>query len=96
MSNGVVHYRSKKINFDIPITAITDMKIGRFSRLQKPITLNYLEISYNISEERKTVLLVPTKSWSTSVWKTNEIIKYWLSTIQSIKHLSIIEDQRNS
>jgi hypothetical protein len=85
LTNLCIRYRSKKYNFNIPISSIVDMKIGRFGRASKPIKLNYLEITHRILDGVGIVLLIPTESGFTPVWNTNKIVKYWYNTIQHIR-----------
>jgi hypothetical protein len=85
LTNLFIRYRSKKYNFDIPISSIVDMRIGSFGRASKPIELNYLEITHKIFDGVTKVLLIPTESALTAVWNTNKIIRFWYDTIQNLR-----------
>lgn len=84
ITNKTIIYRSFKFNFDIPISSIVDIKIDRFRRSQKPIKLQYIEITYQIPPNI-TVLLVPTESSLSTVWNTNKIVQYWYNLIQHLR-----------
>lgn len=85
LTNLYLRYRSKKFNFDIRIESILDMRIGRFKWYQKPIELDYLEITFMDEMGFRTVLLVPTESALMFVWNTNKIIKNWYKAIQYLR-----------
>lgn len=85
LTNEFIHYRSKKINFDIRIPLITNIKIGRFKKVQKPIKLNYLKITYETPTGPITAIIVPTNSALSFVWNTNKIIRMWYDIICDIK-----------
>lgn len=85
LTDEFIHYRSKKINFDIRIPLITNIKICRFKRVQKPVTLNYLKITYDTPTGSISAIMVPTNSALTFVWNTNRIIRMWYNIICDIK-----------
>jgi hypothetical protein len=64
---------------------IADIKIGRFKKSQKPVTLNYLKITYDSPTGPISAIIVPTNSAFTFVWNTNKIIKMWYDIICDIK-----------
>ncbi|MCK5561238.1 MAG: hypothetical protein KAJ51_11610 [Thermoplasmata archaeon] len=85
ITNKTIIYRSNKFNFDIPISSIVDIKINRFRKFQKPIELQYVEITYQ-APHNVTVLLVPTESSVSTVWNTNKIVQYWYNLIQHLRY----------
>ncbi|GMW03350.1 MAG: hypothetical protein AMXMBFR84_44840 [Candidatus Hydrogenedentota bacterium] len=62
---------------EIPLRSIRRVEVGRYSRWAKPITLKYVALTYMSSGQEKTVLLTPTHSWATPVWKTSAIVETW-------------------
>lgn len=85
LTNRYIHYRSKKINFDIFIPWIIDLGIGSFSRVVKPVRLNHLRVTYSTPTGPITALLVPTDSAFTPVWETNKIIERWYNIINDLR-----------
>ena len=62
---------------EIPLLSIQRVEVGHYSRWAKPIKLKYIALTYMSQGEELTVLLTPTHSWATSVWKTNALVEAW-------------------
>ena len=75
-------YKSDKSHYVIPLESIKDISIGHFSRIAKPIKLNYISIKYHLLGEDKELLFTPTESWCTTVWKTNKFVAQWFEAIK--------------
>jgi len=80
-------FTSTKISFEIPLNAITNISSGHYSRIAKPIRLDYIAVKYNKGGRAETVLLTPTHSWATPVWKTNELVAGWIHSLNQQCHL---------
>ena len=80
-------FTSKKISFEIPLHSIVEISSDHYSRIAKPIRLDYIAIKYRHQEEKETILftqtilLTPTQSWATPVWKTNKTVASWVSSL---------------
>ncbi len=96
VSDSNIYYRSDEVNFDIPITSIMEMSIGTFYRYDESSRLNYLAITYAVLGDQNTVLMVPTDSALTPLWKTNKIIENWYNTITQLKARTYKEPQTNA
>lgn len=68
----------------IVLDSIIEIYIDHYSRLLKPIRMNYLAIRYNNDRGQKTIYLNPYNSsaWLTSVWKCNEFVAEWNQSIK--------------
>lgn len=74
-------FTSTKTSFEIPVNSITDISSGHYSRLAKPIRLDYIAIKYSRQGRDETILLTPTQHWATPVWKTNKLVSSWISSL---------------
>jgi hypothetical protein len=62
---------------EIPLRSIRGVEVGHYSRWAKPIKLKYIALTYTSQWQEKTVLLTPTHSWATPVWKTSALVESW-------------------
>ncbi len=62
---------------EIPLRSIQRVEVGHYSRWAKPIKLKYIALTYTSHGQEKTVLLTPTHSWATPVWKTSALVESW-------------------
>lgn len=85
LTNTQIRYRSKKVNFDLPLASIININIGTFEVTQGVLHLNYLAITFNTTGGPRTVLLVPAESRFTPSWSVNRIIENWFNTICNLK-----------
>ena len=69
----------------IPFSEIVGLHVDRYSRLAKPITLKYIELSYRDGTDIQTVLLTPAVSWTAPVWKTNMVVETWAERLQQAR-----------
>ena len=79
-------FTSTKTSFDIPLDSITDISSGHYFRTAKPIRLDYIAVTHSHAGREETVLLTPTKSWATPVWKTNELVASWIESLNNTIH----------
>ncbi len=71
----------------IPLNSIEAISSKYYPRLVKPIPLYYIEVRYRQADKAsQTVLLTPTRSWVTPVWKTNQIVTGWASLLAATVH----------
>ena len=75
-------FTSKKTSFEIPLDSITDISSGHYSRIAKPIRLDYIAVTYGQWGKDETVLLTPTQSWATPVWQTNKSVASWMKSLK--------------
>jgi hypothetical protein len=83
LDRGTLSYTSDKGSFSFPINSIVDIRIEHYSRLQKPIKLNFIAIRYRVGFKEETICLSPMTSSFDSVWETNKNVDYWMSLIKS-------------
>jgi hypothetical protein len=69
----------------ISLDSIVDVRVGHYSRLAKPLRLDFIEIHYHDGKLIQATLLTPTLSWSTSTWETNRIIADWIASLQAAR-----------
>lgn len=84
-----LQYKNKKKNIVIPIKDITHIEIGHYSRIAKPIQLNYLSVTYKGDSAKNTILFTPTISWTTPIWKTNKIVQTWMDALTNLQDHSV-------
>jgi len=77
-------FTSKKTLVEIPVNSITAIDSGSYSRFAKPIRLDYIAVTYNHTDKMETILLTPTQSWATPVWKSNKLVASWITTLNKI------------
>jgi hypothetical protein len=85
LTNTHIRFRSRKIDFDIPVNSIMDISIGTFERTQGALPLNYLAITVSSKSGPKTVLLTIAKGKIAPTWSINKNIEHWFNTISEIK-----------
>lgn len=83
LDRGTLVYSSDKGSFEFSIKSIIDIRIDSYSRLQKPVKMNFITIRYHDGYRLETVCLCPMKSLLDSVWKVNKSVEYWMSLIKS-------------
>ncbi|MDZ4860925.1 MAG: hypothetical protein SGI88_18270 [Candidatus Hydrogenedentes bacterium] len=86
---GFVSLNSDSLGLDvdnmictIPFNSIVRVEMGHYSRLAKPITLKYIEVTYSSVDGEKTILLTPAKSWTAPVWWTNKLVDSWAGRLR--------------
>jgi hypothetical protein len=82
LTSDSLSFSGKKRSFEIPLHTITKIGGGHYSRIAKPIRLDYISVTYSQGGIEDTVLLTPTVSWVTPVWKTNEIVADWKAFLE--------------
>lgn len=80
-------YSDKKRKLQIEKNKIIEIKLGRYHRTAKPITLNFIDIKYrDDGPEEKRLFFTPTlpnkNPWLSPVWKTNEYVRGCLNDIK--------------
>ena len=86
LTSELLTFTSKKTSFEIPLNSITDISTGHYSRIAKPIRLDYMAVKYSHEGKDETILLTPTESWLTPVWKTNKLVADWISLLDETLH----------
>ncbi len=81
LTNNRIIYRSKEVNFELPLNYITDMSIGTFERTKDSFHLNYLALTYKTQTGVGTILLMPAKSRFSQTWTINRHCKDWFESI---------------
>jgi hypothetical protein len=74
-----------QIPLEIALKAITDISIGHYSRLAKPMRLDYIAVTYQAGGTERTVLFTPTLSWLTPIWETNRIVSEWAELLEQAR-----------
>ncbi len=90
-TGDLLSYSDKKRKLQINKEKIIEIKLGRYHRWAKPITLNFIDIGYrDDASQEKRLFFTPTlpskNPWSTPVWKTNEYVKKCLEDIKEWKN----------
>ncbi len=70
------------LTLEIDLDLIENLSVGSYSRLMKPLRLDYIAIRYLHRDVERTTLLTPTRSWLTPVWETNKIVAEWMACLQ--------------
>lgn len=67
--------------------SILEIGVGRYSRLAKPLRLNFISIRYRSTEVERTLLFTPTTSWAwaTPVWVTNKVVAEWVEALEDAR-----------
>ncbi|KAA3661554.1 MAG: hypothetical protein DWQ04_16125 [Chloroflexi bacterium] len=92
LSSESLAFTSKKTSVEVPVDSITGISSGHYSRLAKPIRLDYIAVTYNLKGVEETILLTPTQSWATPVWKTNKLVASWISSLERVIHKGEVLD----
>jgi len=80
-------FTGKKISFEIPLSAITEISTGHYARTAKPYRLDYITVKYDKNGKSETVLLTPTIYWGSTAIETNEIVASWINSLKKQCHL---------
>ena len=81
-----IEYIGKKSTYAIRYSAIKSIEMSHYSRIAKPLKLNFIKLRYVIDSVEHAVFLTPTKSPFMPIHKTNELVKHWLSQLLDVKH----------
>jgi hypothetical protein len=84
------------LSCEIPVRSIRRVELGQYSRWAKPIKLKYLALTYASHGREKTVLLTPTHSWATPVWKTNAVVERWAEWLREVAKSSLAAGSPNT
>ena len=79
-------FTSSKNSIEIPLGLVTDVGTGHYSRIAKPIRLDSMAVTSSREGADETILLTPTDSWATPVWKTNKVVATWVSLLKESVH----------
>jgi hypothetical protein len=74
-----------EFTMEIPLDYITDVSVGHYSRWAKPFRLDYIAVRFWLGGGERTMLLTPTRSWTTPVWETNKIVVEWVHALQAAR-----------
>jgi hypothetical protein len=88
LSTTTLRFVGKKgVPLEISLNSITGIDVGHYSRLAKPIRLDYMAVRYRDQETERTTLFTPTSSWSwvTPVWETNKIVADRVVALQAAR-----------
>jgi hypothetical protein len=92
LSPQTLTYSSRATTLDIPLSAISTVQIGHYSRWAKPFRLDYIAITFRDGHSQKSVLLTPTSSpgWCVACWETNKIVASWAEDLKEAirRHLA--------
>ena len=75
-------FASEHFSTVIPLCAIQTLRVGTYSRLAKPLGLDYLFVEYKANDQIQRILLTPALSPFTPTWATNERVAEWLMAIR--------------
>jgi hypothetical protein len=78
------HGRKTK-ELEIPFESVGDLCIGHYSRLAKPMRLDYLAVTFQDGDGSNTLYFTPTHSWWTPVWDTNSIVAGWAKFVSEAR-----------
>jgi hypothetical protein len=82
LTDNRLRFRGRKVKeLEIPIESISDLGVGHYSHLAKPIRLDYVAVTFQDDDEPKTLYFTPTYSWWTPVWHTNLVVNDWLEFV---------------
>ena len=81
LTSESLSFTSKKVSFEIPLDAVTDIACGHHSRFAKPLKLNYMAVTYTHEGKEETVMLTPAALRSTLPWKSNELVGNWIASL---------------
>jgi len=69
--------------FTIPLNEIQGLAKGHYAKTAKPVTLNFMEITYSRRNQQQTILLTPNPVGEVLPGNTNIFVDEWLSCIQT-------------
>jgi serine/threonine protein kinase len=87
---GTLHLNAEELAFSgpkssihIPLCSIRDLHIGHYSRLAKPLRLDYISVTYEEAGNSRTRLFTPSWSGLTPTPITNRLVADWFNAIQA-------------
>jgi serine/threonine protein kinase len=80
---GDLTYSDIKNSLRIPLHSIREIHIGEYSRLAKPLGLDYISITYTAEGNTRTRLFTPCWSPLSLPWETNRLVAEWFYAIQT-------------
>ena len=84
-----VSFTGQKSSYEITLDTIVQLDIGHYSRLAKPLRLDYISISYVLHSKESTILLTPTDAKITTVWNMNRCVASWMESLrQAVSHFT--------
>ena len=78
-------FTSTKTSFDIHLESITNISTGSYSRIAKPLQLEYIAVTHSREGNEETILLTPTQSGMTPVWETNKMVASWVKSLNEAR-----------
>ncbi len=66
----------------IPLAAIRDLSIGRYSLLAKPTGLDFIRVTFDQGGEVRCLCFTPNESMFKPTWDTNSIVAEWFDAIR--------------
>jgi hypothetical protein len=86
LTNSTLRFEGKNAPLiEIPLASIKEISVGRYSRLAKPTGLDYMAVRYGAGDTTQTILLTPTRSWTTPTWETNKIVAAWVGLVNAAR-----------
>jgi hypothetical protein len=79
-----ITYQGENTNYSFCYSCIKSIKLSQYSRIAKPLKLNFIKVVYVIDSIEHTILLTPTSSGFTPIYKTNQLVKHWFAKLQEI------------
>ena len=76
---------------NIDVAAINKISIGSFSRISKPIRLDYVAVHFSSGSNSEDTILyfTPTGGAMTPVWQTNRIVAEWAERIRAAQNAEL-------
>jgi serine/threonine protein kinase len=66
----------------IPLAAIRDLSIGRYSLLAKPTGLDFIRVTFEQAGQVRCLCFTPNESMFKPTWDTNPIVAEWFDAIR--------------
>ncbi len=86
---GELHLDSSRLKFrgsfeklEIPLETIRALSLGSYSRLAKPLRLDYVSVTFAEGGKERVLLLTPGAGWWSPTWSTNRAVAEFLETLR--------------
>jgi serine/threonine protein kinase len=68
--------------YEIPLSSIRDLSLGRYPMLVNPVGLDYIQLTYEVNGETNCIIISPTQGWFGLPSHFNDNVAEWFEIIQ--------------
>lgn len=72
---------------EIGLDKIVEIDRGSYSRLAKPLRLDFISLTYSAGDNQHTIYLTPTRGALTPTWESNKMVEEWFNLLRKATSL---------